>query len=177
MRHQPIDSSLFVHNRSRLVQKLLPKSLAVFNANDIMPTNADGTMAFVQNADLFYFSGIDQEETILLICPDSQDSKLKEVLFLRETNEKIAIWEGHKYTKDDAKAASGIQQVRWLSEFPLVFNTLMCESDHVYLNTNEHLRAEVVVETRDARFIREAKSKYPFIGLSVWHPSCTNFGL
>jgi len=161
MRHQPIDSSLFVHNRSRLVQKLLPKSLAVFNANDIMPTNADGTMAFVQNADLFYFSGIDQEETILLICPDSQDPKLKEVLFLRETNEKIAIWEGHKYTKDEAKAASGIQQVRWLSEFPLVFNTLMCESDHVYLNTNEHLRAEIVVETRDARFIREAKSKYP----------------
>ncbi len=161
MRHKPIDPSLFIFNRSLLVKNLFPKSLAVFNANDIMPTNADGTMAFVQNADLFYFSGIDQEETILLICPDSQDPKLREVLFLRETNERIAIWEGHKYTMEEAKAASGIQQVRWLADFPLIFNTLMCESQHVYLNSNEHLRAEVLVETRDARFIRETKLKYP----------------
>lgn len=161
MRTRPIDSSLFTYNRHRLVQRMLPKSLAVFNANDVMPTNADGTMAFVQNADLFYFSGIDQEETILLICPESHDPKLREVLFLRETNEHIAIWEGHKYTMEEAMAASGIQQVRWLSDFPLIFNTLMCESTHVYLNTNEHLRAEVVVETRDARFIRDTQRKYP----------------
>mgnify|MGYP001313166155 CR=1 FL=1 len=129
-------------------------SVAVLNSNDIMPTNADGTMRFRQNNDLFYLSGIDQEESILLIAPDCPNPSMREVLFLRETNEHIAIWEGHKYTKEEAQEASGIENIQWLANFDQVFNTVMALSERIYLNTNEHLRAGVVVETRDARFIK-----------------------
>ncbi|EKB49289.1 aminopeptidase P family protein [Cecembia lonarensis] len=161
MKYQPLPSSLYVKNRTKLVQKLLPKSLAVFHANDIMPTNADGTMRFRQNNDLFYLSGIDQEESILLMCPDFPDPNMREILFLRETNEHIAIWEGHKYTKEEAIEASGIGNIQWLDKFENTLNTLIALSDHVYLNTNEHLRADVQVESRDARFIRKCKERYP----------------
>lgn len=161
MKYLPIDQKLFVENRQRFEKKLKPNSIAVFNSNDIMPTNADGTMPFRQNNDLFYLSGIDQEESILVIFPDSKDSAHREVLFLRETNEHIAIWEGHKYTKEEAIATSGIRKVYWLSQFESIFNQLMVEAEHVYLNTNEHTRAVVEVETRDARFIKWCKEKYP----------------
>jgi len=161
MKYQALPSSLYIKNRKKLVQKLLPKSLAVFHANDIMPTNADGTMRFRQNNDLFYLSGIDQEESILLICPDFPDPSMREILFLRETNEHIAIWEGHKYTKEEAIEASGIENIQWLDKFENTLNTLIALSDHVYLNTNEHLRADVQVESRDARFIRRCKERYP----------------
>lgn len=161
MRYLPIGNELFELNRSNFKKHLKPKSLAVFNANDIMPTNADGTMSFRQNNDLFYLSGIDQEESILVIFPDFVDEKHREILFLRETNEEIAIWEGHKYTKEEASETSGIQTVMWLNQFEKVFNTLMAEAENVYLNTNEHLRADVQVETRDARFIKWCKDKYP----------------
>lgn len=161
MRHEPLPSDLFIHNRRRLIELLKPKSLAVFNSNDIMPTNADGTLSFVQNSDLFYLSGIDQEESKLLLFPDFPKEEYREVLFLKETNELIEVWEGHKYTKEEATAASGISQVHWLSEFDRVFNTLMAEAEHVYLNTNEHLRASVRVETQDARFIKYCQQHYP----------------
>lgn len=161
MKYLPIDQKLFIENRQRFEKKLKPNSIAVFNSNDIMPTNADGTMPFRQNNDLFYLSGIDQEESILVIFPDSKDSAHREVLFLRETNEHIAIWEGHKYTKEEAIATSGIRKVYWLSQFESIFNQLMVEAEHVYLNTNEHTRAVVEVETRDARFIKWCKEKYP----------------
>ena len=140
---------------------LPPKSVAVFHSNDIMPTNADGTMPFRQNNDLFYLSGIDQEETILVICPDFPDPNMREILFLRETNEHIAVWEGHKYTKEEAFGASGIVNIQWLANFDSVFNTLMVMSQHVLLNTNEHLRADIQVETRDSRFIKKCKERYP----------------
>lgn len=141
---------------------MLPaKSVAVFHSNDIMPTNADGTMRFRQNNDLFYLCGIDQEETILVICPDFPDPNMREILFLRETNEHIAIWEGHKYTKEEAFEASGIVNIQWVNNFDSVFNTLMALSQHVLLNTNEHLRADIQVETRDARFIKKCKERYP----------------
>ena len=126
-----------------------------------MPTNADGTMAFRQNNDLFYLSGIDQEESILLIYPDFHDQKFREILFLKETSEEIAIWEGHKYTKEEAREVSGIKSVYWLSQFKQVFNTLMAEAEYVYLDTNEHIRAVIDVQTRDARFVSWCKERYP----------------
>lgn len=161
MKYLPIDNALFIQNRKKFAELLEPKSLAVFNSNDIMPTNADGTMPFKQNSDLFYLSGIDQEESILLLFPDCPEEKHKEVLFLKETNEMIAIWEGHKYTKEEAFETSGIKTVYWLSQFEQVFNSLMAKAESVYLNSNEHLRATVEVQTRDARFVKWCQENYP----------------
>ncbi len=137
-----LPAALFTLNRERLVKKVLPRSLAVLNANDIMPTNADGTMGYLQNADLFYLTGVHQEETILLLAPDAFDPNHREVLFVREPTDHLTIWEGHKLAKQQATEISGIQNVKWLSEFPSVFRTLMCEMENVYLNTNEHHRAD-----------------------------------
>ncbi len=161
MKYLPISTTLFVANRQRLYAHLKPNSLVLLNSNDLMPTNADGMMPFRQNNDIFYFSGIDQEESILLLFPESPDPKMREVLFLRETNELIAVWEGHKYTKEEAKATSGITTVFWLSEFTATFNMLMGLCEYVYLNTNEHSRAVVEVETRDARFTHWCQKNYP----------------
>ncbi len=161
MRHAPLPQELFVNHRQRLVDQLKPKSLVVLNSNDILPTNADGTRSLVQNSDLFYLSGIDQEESILVLFPDFPDEEKREILFLKETNELIEVWEGHKYTQTEATEASGIVQVKWLSEFEQTFNALMAEANRVYLNTNEHLRASVTVESRDARFIKFCQTRYP----------------
>src|SRR5690606_23106840 len=161
MKYQPLSSSLYIKNREKFCYKLAESSVAIFNSNDIMPTNADGTMRFRQNNDLFYLTGIDQEETILLVAPDCPNPHMREVLFLRETNEHIAIWEGHKYTKEEAEATSGIKNIQWLANFDQIFNTVMALCCNVYLNTNEHLRAGVVVETQDARFIKDCKFKFP----------------
>ncbi len=161
MKYTKIPSKLFIENRKRYAKELKSDSLAVFNSNDILPTNADGSMAFVQSSDLFWLTGIDQEETILLMYPDSKDNSMKEILFLRETNEKIAVWEGHKYTKEEAKETSGIQEIKWLSEFPTIFRNLIGQCRRVYLDTNEHARAFVEVETREARFVKWCMEKYP----------------
>jgi len=161
MRYQTQPQALFIKNRKKLADKLLPNSLAVFHSNDIMPTNADGTMRFRQNNDLFYLSGIDQEESVLVLCPDFPNEQMREILFIRKTNEHIAIWEGHKYTKEEAFEASGIQNIQWVENFEGTLNSLMSLSENVYLNTNEHLRAEVKVETRDARFIKYCRERYP----------------
>ncbi len=161
MKYNPLPKELYQRNRSKFASKLAIKSFAIFNSNDIMPTNADGTMRFRQNNDFFYLTGIDQEETILLLAPDCPNPAMREVLFLRETSELIAIWEGHKYTKEEAEAASGIKNIQWLANFDQVLNTVVAISERIYLNTNEHLRAGVVVETRDARFIKSCKEKYP----------------
>ena len=161
MRYLPIDKRLFIRNRKRFVKKLEKKSIAVFNSNDIMPTSADGTHGFIQQTDLFYLSGIDQEESTLVICPDAKEAKFREILFLKETNEKIALWEGHKYSKDEATAVSGIKSVYWNHEFNNIFKPLVLESDNVYLNTNEHLRADSSVETRDGRFLQWCRKCFP----------------
>jgi Xaa-Pro aminopeptidase len=163
MRYESIGKELFITNRKRLIGELMPGSLAVLNANDIMPTNSDGTMKFRQNSDLFYLTGVDQEETILVLCPGFPDKKYREVLFLRETNDRIATWEGHKLTKSEAQVLTGIETVVWTSEFQKLFNTMMVMGDieHVYLNTNDHYRAEVQLDTRDARFVRWCREKYP----------------
>ncbi len=156
-----LPSALFTLNRERLTQRLQPHSVAVFNANDIMPTNADGSLGHLQNADLFYLTGIHQEETMLLLAPDAFDPLHREILFIRQPNEHLAIWEGHKHTKEEATAISGIANVKWLSEFPGIFRQLACEMKTIYLNSNEHQRADVTVETRDNRFVRTCQSQFP----------------
>jgi Xaa-Pro aminopeptidase len=161
MKPVPINPELFHLNRDRLRQLMEPNSLAVLNANDVMPTNADGSMGFIQNADLFYLTGIHQEESILLLAPNAYDERLREVLFLREPEAELMIWEGHKLSKDEAHRISGIRNVQWLCDFPAIFRQLMCEADLVYLNSNEHQRAKPEVETRDARFINNCQQKYP----------------
>lgn len=161
MRYAPINPQLFISNRANLKALLLPNSLAVVNANDILPTNADGTYLLRQNNDLFYLTGIEQEESLLLLYPDAHEEKHREILFLHESNALKEIWEGHKLTKEEARKLSGIKQVEWLSEFRPIFHRLMCECEHVYLNSNEHKRANVAVETRDARFVREIQREYP----------------
>lgn len=163
MRYGKINKELFIANRKNLQKKLKENSIVVANANDINPTNADGTMRFRQNSDLFYLTGVDQEETIYVMCPDFPDKKYREVLFVRETNEHIATWEGHKLTKEEAREATGVETVLWVSEFPKLFNTMMVMGnvENVYLNTNDHYRAEVAVDSRDARFIKWCQQKYP----------------
>ena len=161
MKYLPINNQLFIANRKRFAALLKPNSLALFNSNDILPTNADGTLKFKQNSDLFYLSGVDQEESILVIYPDAKDGVHKEVLFLKETNDHIAVWEGHKLTKAEALEVSGIQKIYWLSEFKTVLRSLLAEAEHIYLNTNEHVRAVVDMETRDARFLKWCSQEYP----------------
>ena len=161
MKAVPLPSALFTLNRERLATKLAPRSLAILNANDLMPTNADGSMGHLQNADLFYLTGINQEETILLVAPDAFDPNHREVLFVREPNEHLATWVGHKLTKEQATAISGIKNIKWLTEFPVIFRQVICELDNVYLNANEHQRADATVETRDTRFVRDCQRQFP----------------
>lgn len=161
MKYNPLPKELYVRNRAKFAAKITKNSVAVFNSNDLMPTNADGTMKFRQNNDIFYLTGIDQEETILLLAPDCPISSMREVLFIRETNDHIAVWEGHKYTKEEAEIASGIKNIQWISNFDQILYTVMALADRIYLNTNEHLRAGVIVQTRDARMIQLCKEKFP----------------
>lgn len=161
MKYEPIPRELFIENRKKFAQQLKPASLAIFNSNDIITSGADSVRPFVQHRDIFFLSGVDQEESILLIFPDAADEKHRELLFLRETSEKIAIWEGAKLNKEEATQVSGIKTVYWLDQFESIFKNLMCEAQNVYINTNEHLRANTDAETREDRFIRQCKEKYP----------------
>ncbi|MEO2050498.1 MAG: aminopeptidase P family protein [Allomuricauda sp.] len=161
MKYFPIDSNLFVKNRKKFMAEMKPKSIAVFNSNDIYPISADSTMPFEQARDIFYLSGADQEETILLLFPDAMDKKHREVLFVRETNDHIAVWEGEKLTKEQATAVSGIETIYWLTDFDKVFFDLMTEADTIYFNTNEHYRQAVETQTREDRFIEKCKKEYP----------------
>lgn len=163
MRYLPLDPNLFVGNRARLTALLKPRSLVVVNANDILPTNADGTMPFRQNNDLFYLTGVDQEETRFVLFPDHPDPKLRAALFLRETSELIEIWEGHKLTKAEAAEQTGLpaSQIYWNHQFEPIFHQMVFEAEHVYLNTNEHTRADVAVQTRDARYVEAFRQQYP----------------
>ena len=161
MKYNHIDSSLFISNRKKFVERMSQNSLAVFNSNDIYPISADSTMPFQQHRDIFYLCGVDQEESILVLFPNSTNSAHREVLFLKETSEHIAIWEGEKLTKKTAFETSGIKTVYWLQQFPLIFKQMMAEANAIYLNTNEHLRASNEVETREDRFIKNIKLDYP----------------
>ena len=141
--------------------EMKPKSVAVFNSNDIYPVSADSTLPFAQHRDIFYLSGADQEESILLLCPDAPYEHLREILFLRETNEHIAVWEGEKLTKERATEVSGIKNIVWLKDFEKTLFEIMTYCDTIYINTNEHYRSAVETETREARFIKWWKEKYP----------------
>ena len=160
MKYLPIDSQLFINNRKNLSIKLKANELAIFNANDVMPTNADGTMPFKQNSDLFWLSGVDQEESVLIIFPDHHDESQREILFLKETNEHIAIWEGAKLTKEGALKTAGIETVYWLNELEGKLDELIEKCNGVYLNKNIHSRSGSAVETRDDRFREMIENKF-----------------
>ena len=161
MKYHPIENSLFIKNRKHFTAKMKPNSLAVFNSNDIYPISADSTMPFEQHRDIFYLSGIDQEESILVLFPDCPKEKHREILFLKETNEHIAIWEGEKLTKERALEVSGIATVYWLKDMEKIMFEIMTQCDTVYINTNEHYRASVETETREDRFTKWLKQRYP----------------
>ncbi len=161
MKYNPISNELFIKNRKKFAAQMKPGGIAVFNSNDIYPISADSTMPFQQHRDIFYLSGVDQEESILVIFPSAPYEAQREMLFLRETNEHIAIWEGEKLTKERAREVSGIQTIHWLKDFHKVLYELMTYADTIYINTNEHYRASVETETREDRFIKWWKEKYP----------------
>ncbi|NQW99563.1 aminopeptidase P N-terminal domain-containing protein [bacterium] len=161
MRYEPICPQFFVRNRENLRGLLKPNSLVILHANDIYPSNADGTLPFKQNSDLYYLTGVDQEETTLVLMPDAVDPNEREILFLKETNERIAIWEGEKLSKEQARAATGIERIEWSQGFEGFLHRMVPQVEHIYLATNEHLRASVVVETRNARFIKDCQARYP----------------
>ena len=161
MKYHPTEHALFERNRRRFASHLKPSSVAVFHSNDVMPTNADGTMPFRQSSDLFYLTGVDQEESILMLFPDAKDERMREVLFVRETNDHVLTWEGYKLTKEQAREISGIESILWTHQFKQVLGSQLFEAEHIYLNTNEHLRAVVEVETRDARFVKWCQQHYP----------------
>ncbi|QOV92223.1 aminopeptidase P N-terminal domain-containing protein [Humisphaera borealis] len=161
MRHAPIPADLFIANRQRLAAMLDPRSLAVVVANDQLATNADGSVSYVPNSDLFYLTGVEQEETILVLFPQAADERNREILFVREPIEYLKIWEGHKLSKDEAKSLTGITTIKWLSEFPVAFRSLMIEAQNVYLNANEHGRAHVEHDNADTRFAHKTQAAFP----------------
>ncbi|MDP4956098.1 MAG: aminopeptidase P N-terminal domain-containing protein [Crocinitomicaceae bacterium] len=161
MKYDRIDKSLYIANRQKFTAQMAANTLAVFNSNDIYPVSADSTLPFAQHRDILALSGVDQEESILVLFPNASNPAHREVLFLKETSELIAIWEGEKLTKQTAFDTSGIQTVYWLQQFPTIFKQMMTEASGIYLNTNEHLRANTEVETREDRFIKQVKQDYP----------------
>ncbi len=161
MKYLTIESSLFTINRKNFVLRTKPRSVALFFANDEFPRSGDQNFIFKQNPDFFYLTGIDQEQSILLLFPDCPNSLYKEVLFLRQTNEHIAVWEGHKYTKEEAKTASGIQNVYWLSDFDAILHSIINYAENIYINTNENDRYAQSVPYRDIRMLEELRVKYP----------------
>jgi Xaa-Pro aminopeptidase len=161
MKYLTINEHLFINNRKNFVSRIKPSSIAIFNSNDEFPRSGDQTFVFKQNADFFYLTGIDQEQSILVLFPDCPNSAYKEVLFLRQTNEHIAVWEGHKYTKEEARKASGIESVYWLSEYNAVLHSIINYADNIYINTNENDRFSFEVPYRDLRILDDLRAKYP----------------
>ena len=170
MKYDSIDSKLFIKNRKNFISQMKPSSLAVFNSNDIYPISADSTLPFTQHRDIFYLSGVDQEESILVLFPDCPKEKHREILFLKETSDHIAVWEGEKLTKEKAFETSGIKTVYWLQDMEKVMFELMTQCDTVYINTNEHYRANVETETREDRFTNWLKEKYPAHSVAKSNP-------
>ncbi len=170
MKYSPINNQLFIKNRAKFASKMKPNSIAFFNSNDIYPISADSTLPFEQHRDIFYLSGVDQEESVLVIFPDCPKAKHKEILFLRETNAHIAVWEGEKLTKEKAFETSGIKTVYWLQDMEKVVFEIMTQCDTVYINTNEHYRSNVQLETREDRFTKWLKQKYPAHAVAKSNP-------
>ena len=154
-------ATLFTHNRKRLRELLPAGAMVVVYANDQLPTNADGLMPFRQNSNFYYLCGVDQEESILLLFADASSVELREVLFLRSTTDEVAIWEGRKLSKEAATTLSGIENIQPLEAFEKIFYQLVCEAEILYLESNEHYRAHIVVQSRNARFVATCQQKYP----------------
>ena len=161
MKYLPIGNEIFTINRKNFVLRTKSDSVAIFHANDEFPKNGDQTFPFKQNADFFYLTGIDQEQSILILYPDCPNPLYKEVLFLRQTNEYIAIWEGHKYTKEEARKVSGIENIQWLEEFDTILHTIINYANNIYINTNENDRYSYSVPYRDIRMFEQLRQKYP----------------
>jgi len=161
MKYLPVDNNLFTNNRKSFVLRIKPASVALFYSNDEFPRSGDQAFLFKQNPDFFYLSGIDQEQSILLLFPDCPNPLYKEVLFLRQTNEHIAVWEGHKYTKEEARVASGIQNIYWLTDFDNILHNIINYATHIYINTNENDRYAHTVPYRDIRMLEDLRRKYP----------------
>jgi Xaa-Pro aminopeptidase len=161
MKYLAIANSLFINNRKNFVSGTKPNSIAIFHANDEFPVSGDQVFSFKQNPDFFYLTGIDQEQSILVLYPDCPNKAYKEVLFLRQTNEHIAIWEGHKYTKEEARAVSGIESIFWLHEYDTILHSIINYAVHIYINTNENDRYAHTVPYRDMRMYEALKQKYP----------------
>jgi len=170
MKYHKIDTQLFIKNRANFAAEMKPNSLAVFNSNDKNPISADSTMPFEQHRDIFYLCGVDQEESVLFLFPDCPNENLREVLFVRETNEHIAVWEGEKLTKAAAFKISGIKTVFWLEDLDNILFEMATLCDTFYINTNEHYRANVVTETREDRFTKELFLKYPAHSVAKSNP-------
>ena len=161
MRYTPLSKDTYIKHRQRFTSRLEPGAMAIFNSNDIMPTSGDGTRPFIQDSDMFYLTGVDQEETILVLFPDAPKEAHREILFLRETNDEIAIWEGDRLTQEQAREQTGIQTVKWLKDFESTLRMVITQAECVYLNSNEHLRSSNEVETREERFGKWIREEYP----------------
>jgi Xaa-Pro aminopeptidase len=161
IRYETIEAGLFIENRKRFAALLKPKAVAIINSNDEMPRSADQNFVFRQNSDLFYLTGIDQEDTALFLFPDAPTPEQREILFVRRTNEHIAVWEGHKYTKEEARAQSGIQTIFWFDEFYTAIARLMLAADTIYYNSNENPRFVSDVQYRDLRLLADIRNRYP----------------
>ena len=162
MRYNKIQKTLFIKNRKNFVIKMSVNAIAILTSNDIMPNNADDIMGFTQNNDLFHLGGIDQEETILLLYPDAVLPENREILFIKETNEQIKVWEGDKLTKEKASEISGIEHVKWLKDFEVTLQYMAFEADTFYLGHNEHKKTVTVnMLTQQDRMINFCKERYP----------------
>lgn len=161
MKYEAISNEVFTYNRKNFVLRLKSSAIAIFHSNDEFPRNGDQNFLFKQNPDFFYLTGIDQEQSILVLFPDCPNPLYKEVLFLRQTNEHIAIWEGHKYTKEEAKAVSGIENVFWLGEYDTFLHGIINYAEYIYVNTNENDRYAHSVPYRDLRMFEALRLKYP----------------
>lgn len=177
MRYKKINPDLFTRNRWKLVQRLEPDSLVIVNSNDEMPRSGDQNFSFRQNPDLFYLTGLDQEKCILAICPDHPIEQMREIVFTLQTNETMVIWNGHKYTREQASEVSGVKNVKWLDEFETVLKDLMQRSENVYLNLNENPRYSTEVPYKDLRFADKLKKDFPLHNFRRLYPLMTELRL
>ena len=161
MRYKSISSHIYKKNRGKFMSRMKKNSFAVFNSNDIYPIGADSTFPFEQHRDIFYLTGIDQEETILLLSPEAKEIKNREILFVKKTDENIQIWEGPKLSKEEARSISGIEKILWLNEFETTLKEITSQNNSIYLNKNEHYRNNSETQTREDRFISKFKKEYP----------------
>ena len=161
MKYEKLNNELFIANRKRLAKKMKSNSIAVFTANELMPRSADATYKWRQNPDLFYLTGVDQEETLLIVFPDAPLKKWREILFVKETNEQIKVWEGEKLSIAEAKDVSGIETVMWSNNFEQMLKTLALQAEHIYLNLNENDRATSSIWTAENVLAHSIKQKFP----------------